>query len=69
MVVVVHVDDILAHAKDQSTKERIAVDLGRKFIVKSMVETFGIKKASRAPTSSGGPILAKADKPQAPKEN
>ena len=31
MVVVVHVDDILAHAKDQATMDRFAVDLGQKF--------------------------------------
>ena len=36
MVVVVHVDDILAHAKDQATMDRFAVDLGQKFKSKDM---------------------------------
>ena len=29
MVVVVHVDDILAHAKDQATMDRFAAELGQ----------------------------------------
>ena len=36
MVVVKHVDDILAHAKDQAPMERIAAELGRKFKLKDM---------------------------------
>ena len=36
MVVVVHVDDILAHTKDQATMERFAAELERKFKLKSM---------------------------------
>ncbi|CAM9397304.1 unnamed protein product, partial [Ascophyllum nodosum] len=36
MVVVVHVDDILAHAKDQATMNRFAAELGRKFKLKDM---------------------------------
>ncbi|CAN0246531.1 unnamed protein product, partial [Ascophyllum nodosum] len=36
MVVVVHVDDILAHAKDQATVDRFAAELGHKFKLKEM---------------------------------
>ena len=36
MVVVVHVDDILAHTKDQATIDRFAAELGRKFKLKGM---------------------------------
>ena len=36
MVVVVHVDDILAHAKDQATMDRFAAELGHKFKLKDM---------------------------------
>ena len=36
MVVVVHVDDILAHAKDQATIDRFAAELGQKFELKDM---------------------------------
>ena len=36
MVVVVHVDDILAHAKDKSTMDRFAAELGQKFKLKEM---------------------------------
>ena len=36
MVVVVHVDDILAHAKDQATMNRFAAELGHKFKLKDM---------------------------------
>ena len=36
MVVVVQVDDILAHAKDQATMERVAAKLGRKFKLKNV---------------------------------
>ena len=36
MVVVVHVDDILAHAKDQATSNRFAVELGQKFKLKDV---------------------------------
>ena len=36
MVMVVHVDDILAHAKDQATMDRFAAELGQKFKLKDM---------------------------------
>ena len=36
MVVVIHVDDILAHAKDQATMDRFAAELGQKFKLKDM---------------------------------
>ena len=36
MVVVVHIDDILAHAKDQATVDRFAGELGQKFKLKEM---------------------------------
>ena len=36
MVVVVHVNDILAHAKDQATIERLTAELGRNFRLKDM---------------------------------
>ena len=36
MVVVVHVDDILAHAKDQATMNRFAAELEQKFKLKDM---------------------------------
>ena len=39
MVVVVHVDDILAHAKDQMTMDRFAAELGQKFKLKVMGDT------------------------------
>ena len=38
MVVVVHVDDILAHAKDQATMDRFAAELGQKFKLKDMCD-------------------------------
>ena len=36
MVVVVYVDDILAHAKDQATMDRFTAELGQKFKLKDM---------------------------------
>ena len=36
MMVVVHVDGILAHAKDQATMDRFAAELGQKFQLKDM---------------------------------
>ena len=36
MVVVIHVDDILAHAKDQATMDRFSAELGQKFKLKVM---------------------------------
>ena len=39
MVVVVHVDDILAHAKDQATMDRFAAELRQKFKLKNMGDT------------------------------
>ena len=38
MVVVAHVDDILAHAKDQATMDRFAAELGQKFKLKDMCD-------------------------------
>ena len=65
VVVVVYVDDILAQA--QATRERFAAELGGKFKVKSLVEKFGVEKASRKPASLRGyqPSL-KADEQQTP---
>ena len=99
MVVVVHVDDVFAHAEDQTIMERFAAELGRKlklknmgdvkyfmrchitrerkvrelkldqyFYVKSMVETFGIEKASRIPSSSGVSTFSQAVESQTPEE-
>ena len=59
MVLVVHVDDNLAHAKDQATMERFAAELEANFEVKSMVEKFGVEKASRTPAYSRVPALSK----------
>ena len=95
MVVAVHVDDILVHAKYQATMETFAAELGKTFkvkdmggtkyymgcmitrnrkalelkldqhlYVKSVMETFGVQKASRAPASSEVPTRSKADEPQ-----
>ena len=36
MVVVVHVDDVLAHAKDQATMDTFAAELGQKFKLEDM---------------------------------
>ena len=36
MVMIVHVDDILAHAKDKATMDRFAAELGQKFKLKDM---------------------------------
>ena len=36
MVLVVHIDGILAHAKDQATMDRFAAELGQKFKLKDM---------------------------------
>ena len=56
VVVVVHVNNILAHA--QATMERFVAGLGEKFKVKSMVKKFGVEKTSRTPGSSGVSTLA-----------
>ena len=56
MVVVVHMDDILAHA--QATMDSFAAELGGKFRVKSILEKFGVKKVSRTPASSVMPTLS-----------
>ena len=40
--------------------------LDQRLYVKSMVETFGLKKASRVPPSPGVPTLSKADESQTP---
>ena len=58
MMVVVHVIDILAHAKNKATIEKFAAELGEKFKVKSMVEKFAVEKASRTPASLGAPTLS-----------
>ena len=58
MVVVVHVDDILAHVP--VTVERFPAELGRKFKVEPMVEKFGVKMASRTPASSGVAALSQS---------
>ena len=50
MVVFTHVDDIFAHA--QATMERFTAELGEKCKVKSMMEKFGVEKASSIPASS-----------------
>ncbi|CAM9981230.1 unnamed protein product [Ascophyllum nodosum] len=39
MVMVVHVDDILVHAKDQATMDRFAAELGQKLKLKDMGDT------------------------------
>jgi hypothetical protein len=41
MVVVVHVNDILAHSKDQATMDRFAAELGHKFKLKDMMSEAG----------------------------
>ena len=58
MVVVVHVDDILAYA--QTAMERFAAELGETFQVKLMVKKFGVEKASKAPDSSGVPTFSQS---------
>ena len=68
MVVVVHVDDILAHAKDQATRVRLTAELGENFQEKSMVEKFGVEKARRMPASLGMPIFPQVDEPPTPEE-
>ena len=60
MMVVVHVDDILTHAKDLATMERSAAEIEGKFKVKSMVEKFGVEKARRTPPSLGVPTLSQS---------
>ena len=52
------------------TRDRKAHEwkLDQRLHVRSMVETFGLKKASRVPASSGVPTLSKADEPQTPEE-
>ena len=99
MVVIVHVDDILAHVKDQAMMDRFAAELGQKFKLKdmgdagyymgchitrnrkarelklgqhlyleSMVNRFGVKKATKIPAASGVPTLSKADELRNPEE-
>ena len=99
MVVAAHVDDILAYAKGQTTIEKFAAELRRKFKLKdmgdakyymrchitkdhkvhkkkldqslymeSMMENFGVKKASRLPGSSEVSTLSNADELQTPEE-
>ena len=47
MGAVVHVNDILAHAKDQATIERFAAERGRKFKLKDMNDNYNME----APTN------------------
>ena len=54
MVVVMHVDDILAHAKDQAMPERFGTELGNKLKLKDMADTSFLE----------GPTLSNTDKPQ-----
>ena len=56
MVVLIHMNDILAHA--QVTMERFAADLGEKFKVKSIIDTFDVDKTSKALASSGRSIFS-----------
>ena len=56
MVVLVHTDDILAHA--QATMEMFAAGFGETFKVKSMVKTFDVEKTSRTLASSGVSTLS-----------
>ena len=57
------------HAKHQATMmKRFTAELGRKFKLKSMVETFGVEKASGIPASWGVPTFSNADEPQTTKE-
>ena len=65
-MVLVHVDDILAHA--QATMERFAAELGDKFKVKSMVEKFGVEKTTRTSVYSGSQPSLQVDKSQTPEE-
>ena len=55
MVVVVHVDDILAHAIDQATMERFATNFGTNLKLKGICDD---KTYTRVPT------LSKANKAQ-----
>ena len=58
MVVVVHVDDILAHAKDRATMDRFATELEHKFKLKDMGNAgyyMGLKKNQNAPRPSEHP--------------
>ena len=50
------------------TMERFAAELERKLKVKSMVEKFGVEKASRTQASLEVSTLSKVDKPQTPEE-
>ena len=59
MVVVLHVNDILAHA--QATMDRFTAELKEKFKVKSMAEKLSVEKASRTPASSGVPTLSQSE--------
>ena len=59
MMLVVRVDNNLAHAKDQATIGRFVAELAGKFEVKSMVEAFGVEKASRTPAYSRVPAFSK----------
>ena len=66
IVVVAGMDDILAHA--QAIMERFANELGEKVNAKSMVEKFGVEKASRTPAHRNCQPSLKADEPQTPGE-
>ena len=58
MVVVMHVDDIFAHAKGQAMSERFGAELGNKLKLKYMSDTSFLE----------GPTLSNADELQTPEE-
>ena len=66
IVVVVHVDSILAHA--QATMERFAAELGGKFKLKSMVNEFGVKKEAGHQLFRGCQPSLKTNEQQTPEE-
>ena len=61
MVVLVHMDDILAHA--QATVERFAAELGEKVSNDVDGKKFGVEKARKTPASSGVPTLFQVNEP------
>ena len=61
MVVLVHMDDILAHA--QATVERFAPELGEKVSNDVDGKKFSGENARRTPASSGVPTLFQSNEP------
>ena len=57
MVVFVHMDDILGHARWRG----LAMSLEERFKVKSMVKKFGIEKTRRVPVSSRVSTLSSSE--------